>query len=121
MIDITEHLRLANYIVTQLYRYDFLKERYEFEDLLQLGYLGLVRAAKTFNEDKKIKFSTWAYPKIKYAILQYANRDRNFNSKQGEPHKYKIYSLNYEFDGNDGKPEKFEDILITDNFLKMMK
>ncbi|WP_317087643.1 sigma-70 family RNA polymerase sigma factor, partial [Clostridium neonatale] len=97
-IDITEHLRLANYIVTQLYRYDFLKERYEFEDLLQLGYLGLVRAAKTFNEDKKIKFSTWAYPKIKYAILQYANRDRNFNSKQGEPHKYKIYSLNYEFD-----------------------
>ena len=118
MIDITEHLRLANYIVTQLYRYDFLKERYEFEDLLQLGYLGLVRAAKTFNEDKKIKFSTWAYPKIKYAILQYANRDRNFNSKQGEPHKYKIYSLNYEFDGNDGKPEKFEDILITDNFFE---
>ncbi|WP_410743804.1 sigma-70 family RNA polymerase sigma factor, partial [Clostridium neonatale] len=29
--------------------------------------------------------------------------------------KYKIYSLNYEFDGNDGKPEKFEDILMTDN------
>ena len=118
MIDITEYLRLANYIVTQLYRYDFLKERYEFEDLLQLGYLGLVRAAKTFNEDKKTKFSTWAYPKIKYAILQYANRDRNFNSKQGEPHKYKIYSLNYEFDGNDGKPEKFEDILMTDNFFE---
>lgn len=114
-IDITEHLRLANYIVTQLYRYDFLKERYEFEDLLQLGYLGLVRAAKTFNEDKKIKFSTWAYPKIKYEILQYATRDRNFNLKQGEPHSYKIYSLNYEFDGNDGKPEKFEDILMTDN------
>lgn len=118
MIDIAEHLGLANYVVTQLYRYDFLKERYEFEDLLQLGYLGLVRAAKTFNEDKKIRFSTWAYPKIKYAILQYANRDRNFNSKQGEPHKYKIYSLNYEFDGNDGKPEKFEDILITDNFFE---
>ena len=118
MIDIAEHLGLANYVVTQLYRYDFLRERYEFEDLLQLGYLGLVRAAKTFNEDKKIRFSTWAYPKIKYAILQYANRDRNFNSKQGEPHKYKIYSLNYEFDGNDGKPEKFEDILITDNFFE---
>ena len=115
MIDIAEHLGLANYVVTQLYRYDFLRERYEFEDLLQLGYLGLVRAAKTFNEDKKIKFSTWACPKIKYEILKYATRDRNFNSKQGEPHSYKIYSLNYEFDGNDGKPEKFEDILMTDN------
>lgn len=70
MIDIAEHLGLANYVVTQLYRYDFLRERYEFEDLLQLGYLGLVRAAKTFNEDKKIKFSTWACPKMKYYNMQ---------------------------------------------------
>lgn len=42
---------------------------YSYEDLIAIGNEGLVRASQTFDENKNIKFSTFAFLCIKNAIL----------------------------------------------------
>lgn len=42
----------------------------EYEDLVQEGMIGLVRATKSFDEDRGVKFSTYAIYWVKQAILQ---------------------------------------------------
>lgn len=45
--------------------------RESFEDLLQVGLLGLIRAAELFNEDRRTPFEAFARPHIRGAILHY--------------------------------------------------
>lgn len=45
--------------------------RESFEDLLQVGLLGLIRAAELFNEERRTPFESFARPHIRGAILHY--------------------------------------------------
>ena len=49
----------------------------EYEDLLQIGLLGLVKAVKRFDENLGYKFSTYAVPVIMGEIKKHL-RDDNF-------------------------------------------
>ena len=52
----------------------------DFDDLVSLGFIGLVKAAKTFDESKNIKFSTLAYICIKNSILrEFVGKQYRFN------------------------------------------
>jgi RNA polymerase sigma factor (sigma-70 family) len=42
----------------------------DYDDLVNEGIFGLVKAFKSFDPEKKIRFSTWAGRKIQYAILE---------------------------------------------------
>ena len=40
----------------------------DIEDIMQIGSLGMIRAFETYQEDKEIKFSTYAYNCISWSI-----------------------------------------------------
>jgi len=45
--------------------------RESFEDLLQVGLMGLIRAAELYSEDRRTPFEAFARPHIRGAILHY--------------------------------------------------
>ncbi|APT75316.1 RNA polymerase sigma70 factor [Marinitoga sp. 1137] len=52
----------------------------EFQDLMQIGYVGLIQAVYSYNEEKTTKFSTFAYLNISSEIksfITYLNREKN--------------------------------------------
>ena len=52
---IEHNLRLVAFIVRKNY-----SDSKEQDDLISIGTIGLIKAAETFNQDKKISFSTYA-------------------------------------------------------------
>ena len=115
MIDVTEHMGLAYTEAKRIYPKINLK--YEFQDVVQVAYLALVQGGKNFDDRKNIKFSTYAIPSIRGALLNFISRDKQFNENRGIPHKYKFLSYEAEYDcGNlEGRIgiDSFEDVLIT--------
>lgn len=73
---IEDNLRLANYVANKLY----IKNcGIEFNDISQVCNLGLVKAARTFDENKGFKFSTYAYKVMENEVLNYLRKEK----KQG--------------------------------------
>ena len=54
----------------------FTNRGYEYEDIYQIGCMGLVKAIKNFDEKYNVKFSTYAVPMIIGEIRRYL-RDNN--------------------------------------------
>ena len=52
------------------------KNHYEFEDLVQVGEIGLIKAFKNYKEGFDTKFSTYAYTYILGEILNYIRNSR---------------------------------------------
>jgi RNA polymerase sigma factor for flagellar operon FliA len=69
---ILDHLPLLHHIVGRMAVE--LPARLEREDLLGYGMLGLVGAADSWDPDRGLKFSTFAYPRIRGAILDELRR-----------------------------------------------
>ncbi len=53
----------------------FLNRGYEYEEIFQIGCLGLTRAINKFNFDYNVKFSTYAYPMITGEIRRFLRDD----------------------------------------------
>ena len=51
--------------------YDKMIKKNYFDDLVQEGYIALYKAAKTFNFNMKLKFSTYVYIVIKRRVYHY--------------------------------------------------
>ena len=49
----------------------------EFDDLFQVGCIGLIKAVRAFDESKGFAFSTFATPAVRNEILIYLRRERN--------------------------------------------
>lgn len=64
---ITEFLPMVHKIVGQVITY--LKPPLSFEDMVSAGTVGLVRAARDFDPSQRAEFKTYAYIRIKGAIL----------------------------------------------------
>lgn len=45
------------------------------EDLIQIGFIGLISAINKFKQNSGVKFSTYAVPKIKFTIMKEINRN----------------------------------------------
>ncbi len=56
---VTENMGLVNMVVRR-----YMGHGTEYEDLFQIGAMGLVKAAKNFDASKNLKFSTYAVSKI---------------------------------------------------------
>lgn len=74
----------------------------EYDDLVQEGMVGLVKAARTFDESRGFLFSTYAGNCIQKEILAYMKRQRK--------HKRSI-SINQDIRGTDGDGAPMEEIL----------
>lgn len=115
MIDVTEHIGLACYIANQLYpKY---KHKYELEELVQVAYVGLVKAGNKFDKSRGFKFTTYAAATISGEIKRYISDDKRFNISRGVAHGFSI--LSYEFENENGSLQEkvgsneFEDSVIT--------
>lgn len=53
----------------------FLNRGYEYEDLFQIGCIGLIKAIKNFNIDFNVRFSTYAVPMIMGEIKRFIRDD----------------------------------------------
>ena len=54
----------------------FTNRGYEYEDIYQIGCMGLVKAIKNFDEKYNVKFSTYAVPMIIGEIKRFLRDDR---------------------------------------------
>lgn len=70
---VKEHTPLVERIVTTLL--NDLRLRVERQDLLSYGFMGLIEAWKRFDPELKISFSTFAYYRIRGAILDGCRRE----------------------------------------------
>lgn len=64
---VRQHLDL----VLPLARYYVLRTNVDMDDLIQVGRLGLIRAANLYSESRGVPFSAYARPHIRGAILHY--------------------------------------------------
>lgn len=53
----------------------FLNRGYEYEDLFQIGCIGLIKAIRNFNTDFNVRFSTYAVPMIMGEIKRFIRDD----------------------------------------------
>lgn len=53
----------------------FLNRGYEYEDLYQIGCIGLIKAIRNFNTDFNVRFSTYAVPMIIGEIKRFLRDD----------------------------------------------
>lgn len=53
----------------------FLNRGYEYEDLFQIGCIGLIKAIKNFNPEFNVRFSTYAVPMIIGEIKRFLRDD----------------------------------------------
>lgn len=73
MIDVVKHIPLVRKIAGKFYKkFHF---RYEYEELFQVGCVGLMKAIDKFDESKGFKFVTYAYPQVWGAIHNYIRDD----------------------------------------------
>jgi RNA polymerase sigma factor for flagellar operon FliA len=85
---VLEHLPLAKSIAVRVHLN--LPVQVDLDDLVQAGVLGLIDAAKKFDSDKLVAFSSYAKHRIKGAILDslrqldWASRDMRRRHKQVE-------------------------------------
>ena len=75
---VEENLKLV-YEVAHKYKY-LCCSTVDFDDLVSIGYIGLVKASKVYDDTKNIKFSTLAFTCIKNEILrEFVNKQYRFN------------------------------------------
>ena len=88
---IVRNLRLVVYISKK-----FESSGVPVDDLTSIGSIGLIKAANTFNPEKKIKIATYASRCIENEILMYLRKISNTKSELSidEP-------LNVDYDGNE--------------------
>ncbi len=99
---VERNLRLVVYIAKK-----FENTGIDFEDLISIGTIGLMKAINTFNVDKNIKLATYASRCIENEILMQLRRNTKIKNEISidEP-------LNKDGDGNE---LLLSDILGTDN------
>lgn len=69
---VEDNIRLVYHLVKQLGRTDFVIRNKE--DITSEGMIGLIKAAQTFDENKKIKFATYASRCIMNQMLMYIRK-----------------------------------------------
>lgn len=70
---ITDNLKLVHFVIKKMNLYN----SNDYEDYYQVGIIGLINAANTYNEKLKISFSTYGYVCIKNEILKYIKKNNH--------------------------------------------
>lgn len=70
----TDNMKLVHYFANKYKGMLTSSASYSYDDLVAEGYVGLVRAAKNFDESRGLKFSSLAGKYIKFSMLNFINR-----------------------------------------------
>ena len=77
---VTDNVGLVHHVLGKLSAY--LPPNLDYEDLVQQGLMGLVEAANAYDLSKDIKFSTYAYIRVRGAIIDVL-RSQGWGSRAG--------------------------------------
>ncbi|MBO8159271.1 RNA polymerase sporulation sigma factor SigK [Thermosyntropha sp.] len=99
---IEHNLRLVAHVVR---KYESSGE--DIEDLISIGTIGLIKAIKTFDEDKGVRLATYAARCIENEVLMYLR-----NIKKTRQELYIYDPIGYDKDGNE---ISLIDVLTNDN------
>jgi len=88
---VERNLRLVVYIARK-----FESTGINIEDLVSIGTIGLIKAVKTFDPDKKIKLATYASRCIENEILMFLRRNNKIRSEVSLDEPLKV-----DYDGNE--------------------
>jgi RNA polymerase sigma factor FliA len=64
---VRDHVGLVHHVVGQMMRW--LSTEAERDELISMGTIGLMQAARSFDEQRGLRFSTYATPRIRGAVL----------------------------------------------------
>ncbi|AGK97973.1 sigma-70 family RNA polymerase sigma factor [Clostridium pasteurianum] len=82
MIDVQDHLGLAKLQAGRIYKKFQLSYRYDFDDILQMCHVGLIKAAQKFDKTKGYTFSTYALSLMYGYVLNTILRDKYYPSAE---------------------------------------
>ena len=83
----------------------------DYEDLFQIGSIGLIKAAKAFDESKNLKFSTYAVAKITGEIKTYLRDNGEIKIPRSvKEQKFKIEKVRSELLNSLGREPKISEI-----------
>lgn len=106
---VTENLALVKYVVKR-----YMNRGREYDDLYQLGCLGLVKAIKNFNMDYDVRFSTYAVPVILGEIRRFLRDDGLVRvSRSIKENAQRIYRYIEEYEGQFGVEPSIDQIAET--------
>lgn len=77
---VTDNIGLVHHVLGKLSAY--LPPNLDYEDLVQQGLVGLVEAANLYDVSKEIRFSTYAYIRVRGAIIDVL-RSQGWGSRGG--------------------------------------
>lgn len=72
---ILNNLRLVHFVVRQ---YAFHADYLEYDDLVSIGTIGLIKAVDTFDKSKKLRFSSYATICIRNEVLMYFRKTNKY-------------------------------------------
>jgi len=68
---VEQNIKLVHYVINKYFSVKNNNLGLEYDDLFQVGCMGLMKAAEKFNKDKGYKFNTFADTVIKNTIIDY--------------------------------------------------
>ena len=72
-VNFEENMKLVSYVINRYFKNQL--KYHDIEDIYQVGYIGLLKAVRYYDEDRGMKFSTYAVPVIWGYIKQYVRGD----------------------------------------------
>lgn len=69
-----KYQRMVEMLAKQFYR-NCGRGNYELEDLIQVGNMGLIHAARTYDSGQNVKFMTHAFNRVRFALSRYVRGD----------------------------------------------
>lgn len=106
MIKVEDHMPLVTHVIQNQFCYI---DNFDFEEKFQVGCIGLVKAAKRYDESLGYKFSTYAISMIAGEIKRYLRDD-----------KWRIGSRKERSNGNAKKPISLETPVSQDGKVRII-
>jgi RNA polymerase sigma factor for flagellar operon FliA len=108
---VTENIGLVHHVLGKLSAY--LPPNLDYEDLVQQGLVGLVEAANSFDVSKEIRFSTYAYIRVRGAIIDVL-RSQGWGSRSGSSSKANIVESTFsEMEKQLGREPTMEELAVA--------
>ena len=88
---VKDHMELVRKIAWHMH--GRVRNAVEIDDLLQVGYFGLVNAAQKYSKKEGAVFSSYAVIRIRGAIVDYLRKSSNLSVKDLPKHLQSIYHV----------------------------
>lgn len=118
---VLENRPLVYYLLSQL---GINPRSSDYEDIVSIGTIGLIKAAITFDSSKKISFATYAYKCINNEIFMYYRKANKYANEVSIDEPVKIYESGRELTLSDviehPKSNFLEEMLTQEDFIQLV-